>query len=51
MTLDLEISQCSLSDWERAILMGYEVWRQAEKNLGGRIFVDMNAGFINYQAK
>lgn len=51
MTSHLEVSRCSLADWQKALLMGYEVWRQVDKNLGGVILVDMNAGFINYQAK
>lgn len=51
MTLDLEVSMCSLGDWEKAICMGYEVWRQIEKNRGGIVVIDMDASFIGYQAK
>ncbi|MCC2691581.1 nucleoside triphosphate pyrophosphohydrolase family protein [Nodularia sp. LEGE 04288] len=51
MTLDLEVSRCSLGDWEKAICMGYEVWRQIEKNRGGMVVIDMDASFIGYQAK
>jgi len=51
MTLDLEVSKCSLGDWEKAICMGYEVWRQIEKNRGGIVVIDMDASFIGYQAK
>ncbi len=31
--------------------MGYEVWRQIEKNWGGMVVIEMDAGFIAYQAK
>ncbi|GAX36582.1 nucleoside triphosphate pyrophosphohydrolase family protein [Nodularia sp. NIES-3585] len=49
MTSHLEVSQCSLGDWEKAILMGYDVWRQVEKNGGGTVLVDLNARLITYQ--
>jgi NTP pyrophosphatase (non-canonical NTP hydrolase) len=49
MTSHLEVSQCSLGDWEKAILMGYDVWRQVEKNHGGTVVVDLDAGLITYQ--
>ncbi|MDB9451406.1 hypothetical protein [Dolichospermum circinale] len=49
MTSHLEVSQCSLGDWEKAILMGYDVWRQVEKNRGGTVLVDIDAGLITYQ--
>ncbi|ODG99555.1 nucleotide pyrophosphohydrolase [Nostoc sp. KVJ20] len=48
MTSHLEVSQCSLGDWEKAILMGYDVWRQVEKNRGGRVVVDLDARLITY---
>lgn len=46
MTSHLEVSQCSLGDWEKAILSGYEVWRQVEKNRGGKVFVNLDARSI-----
>jgi NTP pyrophosphatase (non-canonical NTP hydrolase) len=49
MTSHLEVSQCSLGDWEKAILMGYEVWRQVEKNRGGMVVVDLDVRSIKYQ--
>jgi NTP pyrophosphatase (non-canonical NTP hydrolase) len=49
MTSHLEVSQCSLGDWEKAILMGYDVWRQVEKNRGATVLVDIDAGLITYQ--
>ena len=51
MTSHLEVAQCSLGEWEKAILMGYEVWRLVEKNCGGMIIVDLNARSITYQLK
>jgi NTP pyrophosphatase (non-canonical NTP hydrolase) len=41
MTSHLEVARCSLGDWEKAILAGYEVWREVEKNRGGTIVVDL----------
>ncbi|RUT01014.1 hypothetical protein DSM106972_070200 [Dulcicalothrix desertica PCC 7102] len=49
MTSHLEVSLCSLGDWEKAILMGYEVWRQVEKNQGGKVIVDIDESSISYQ--
>jgi NTP pyrophosphatase (non-canonical NTP hydrolase) len=50
MTSPLEVAQCSLCDWEKAILMGYEVWRQVDKNRGGIVAVDLDVRSITYQA-
>ncbi|MDB9340167.1 nucleoside triphosphate pyrophosphohydrolase family protein [Nodularia spumigena] len=49
MTSHLEVSQCSLGDWEKAIFMGYDVWRQVEKNRGGTVVVNLDARLITYQ--
>jgi NTP pyrophosphatase (non-canonical NTP hydrolase) len=49
MTAHLEVSLCSLGDWNKAILMGYEVWREVEKNQGGKVIVDIDASSISYQ--
>ncbi len=46
MTSHLEVSKCSLGDWEKAILSGYEVWRQVEKNRGGKVIVNLDARSI-----
>ena len=50
MTSYLEVAQRSLEDWERAILMGYDVWRQVSKNLGGTVIVDLDARSITYRS-
>ncbi|AFY42166.1 nucleoside triphosphate pyrophosphohydrolase family protein [Nostoc sp. PCC 7107] len=49
MTSHLEVAQCSLGDWERAIMMGYDIWRQVEKYRGGKVVVDLDARSITYQ--
>ncbi|MBD2499961.1 nucleoside triphosphate pyrophosphohydrolase family protein [Anabaena azotica] len=49
ITAHLEVSQCSLGDWEKAILMGYDIWRQVEKYHRGTIVVDLDARSISYQ--
>lgn len=51
MTTNLEVSQCSLGDWEKAILVGYEVWRQVKKNKGGKVVIDIDSQSISYQVK
>jgi NTP pyrophosphatase (non-canonical NTP hydrolase) len=51
MSSHLEVARCSLGDWEEAILTGYEVWRQVEKNRGGTVVVDINTRSITYQEK
>jgi ribosomal protein L18 len=45
----IEVSRCSLGDWEKAILTGYDVWRQVEKNHHGKVVVDLDARSITYQ--
>ncbi|MBD2439804.1 nucleoside triphosphate pyrophosphohydrolase family protein [Nostoc sp. FACHB-110] len=49
MTAHLEVSKCSLGDWEKAILMGYKVWRCVEKNRGGTVIIDIDASSISYK--
>ena len=49
--LNLEVSQCSLGDWEKAILIGYEVWRQVKNNKGGRVVVNIDNQSMSYQVK
>lgn len=49
MTSHLEVAHCSLGDWEKSIIMGYEVWRKVEKNRGGTVVVNLDACSITYQ--
>lgn len=48
VTANLEVSQCTLGDWEKAIFAGYEVWREVERNQGGRVLIDLDARSIIY---
>lgn len=48
MTSHLEVSQCSYGEWEKAILEGYKVWRQIEKNRGGTVTIDLDTRSITY---
>ena len=38
----LEVSSRHEGEWEKAILLGFEVWRQVKANEGGRVRVDLN---------
>ena len=42
MTSHLEVSSRSPGEWQRAILMGFEVWRTIEKAGGGTVVVDLH---------
>lgn len=44
MTAHLEVSRLSAGHWERAIMLGYDVWRQVRKHRGGRIAGDLDLG-------
>ena len=43
-----EVEQCPLSLWERAILQGYEVFREVLHNQGGTIVGDRKSRSISY---
>ncbi len=49
MTLHLEVAQCSLGSWERAILAGYRIWRLVLKNQGGKLLIDLDRCSISYR--
>ncbi len=51
MTAKFEVSICSTGEWERAILMGYSVWRQVEENQGGQVEVNLEKRSIRYLGK
>ena len=44
-----EVEQCPLKLWERAILQGYEVFRQLLHNQGGTVVGDREARSISYK--
>jgi len=41
MTRHLEIGMCTLKDWEQAILLGFEIWRELRDHRGGRVICDL----------
>ena len=49
MTAGLEVKDCSIGDWEKAILSGYDVWRQICENRGGIIIGDSDNQTIFYK--
>lgn len=49
LTSRLEVDQCSVADWEKAILMGYSVWREVKANTGGIVKIDLDAQTISYE--
>jgi hypothetical protein len=49
VTSHLEVAKCTLADWEKAILMSYEVWRQVVGNRGGKVVIDLDARSISYR--
>jgi len=50
VTSHLEVSACSIGDWQSAILQGYAAWRQIVANHGGRVLIDMDARHISFVA-
>lgn len=48
MTSHLEVSGASAADWERAILDGFDVWRQVLAHRGGEILVDLDARQVSF---
>jgi hypothetical protein len=42
MTSHLEVSVLRAADWEKAILTGYEAWRQLRANDGGQLELDLD---------
>ena len=50
VTSHLEVSACSIADWQSAILQGYAAWRQILAHRGGRVLVDMDARRISFVA-
>ena len=46
LTNGLEVGRWSLRDWERAILQGFDVWRDLLKRGGGTVVCDMEARSI-----
>ena len=48
MTASFEVAVCTTGEWERAILMGYETWKQVEENQGGKVAFDLDKATIRF---
>ncbi len=48
MTSKLEVTVCTTGEWEGAILLGYAVWQDVEKNQGGKVQLDLDQRTIKY---
>ena len=48
MTSHLEISRRTEGEWERAIMTGFQVWRQVRSNGGGRLKADLEKGSLEF---
>ena len=46
MTSHLEVNACTEGDWERAIMAGFDIWRQVKAKGKGRIHADLEQGTI-----
>jgi NTP pyrophosphatase (non-canonical NTP hydrolase) len=42
MTANLEVARATTGDWERTILMGFEVWREILQTRGGVVNLDLD---------
>ena len=48
MTFHLEVSARTEGDWERAIMSGFDIWRQVKANGKGKIYADLERGTIEF---
>jgi NTP pyrophosphatase (non-canonical NTP hydrolase) len=44
----LEVRKRPMAEWQKAIFLGFEVWRKVLANEGGRILVDMDSKDLKY---
>ena len=44
MTSHLEVSRCTEGEWERAIMAGFELWRQVRDRGHGKLSADLETG-------
>jgi MazG C-terminal domain len=47
MVSHLEVARCSTGDWEKAIIQGFNVWREITKRHGGTVVVDLDNRYIS----
>jgi len=50
MTSHLEVSACTIGDWQRAILQAYAAWRQVVAAGSGRVLADLDDRRLSYIA-
>lgn len=48
MTARLEVKARSMGEWQKAIFLGFKVWRELLDNNGGRIVVDLDHADMGY---
>lgn len=48
ITRHLEVKNKTLRQWEKAILTGYQIFRQITEHKGGRVSIDLNQRSITY---
>lgn len=48
MTAHLEVSRCTIAEWERTILMAYPVWKRVVDQRGGDVKVDLEHRSISF---
>ena len=41
LTRHLEVRDCTTNQWEQAILLGYQMWRELKNNGGGRVICNL----------
>lgn len=46
VTAHLEVSRCSEGEWETAILLGFDAWRELVNHRGGSLTIDLDARSI-----
>lgn len=47
MTSHLEVGRSSAREWERAIMMGFKVWRQIKEKGRGRVIANLDKGLLS----
>ena len=50
MTSHLEVSVCTIGDWQRAILQAYDAWRRVVAAGGGRVLADLDGRRLSFVA-
>jgi NTP pyrophosphatase (non-canonical NTP hydrolase) len=49
MTAKFEVGVCTSGEWEKAILIGYSVWKQVQEHAGGQVIVDLDRRVLSYE--